>query len=52
VGLRAGLVVLEKRKIKSPSTADIQIPGISFCSEVTLLADVIIEKCAGTLAEF
>jgi hypothetical protein len=44
VELRAGLVVLEKRKIKSLSSADIQISGILFCSEVTLLADVISEK--------
>ena len=44
MGLRAGLVVLEKRKVKSPSIADIQIPGIPFCSEVTQLADVIGEK--------
>jgi len=44
VGLRAGVVVLEKRKIETFSTAYIQIPGIPFCSEVTVLADVISEK--------
>ena len=44
MGLRARLVVLEKREITSLPTAGIQTPGIPFCSEVTLLADVISEK--------
>jgi hypothetical protein len=44
MGLRAGSVVLEKRKIKYFSTNDIPFPGAPFCSVVTLLADEIIEK--------